>query len=623
MAKWAINDSTLVGIADAVRAKRGTVAPIQVSNLADEIELIDSKLLRDSIVIPDKYNTGCHGQLTKFDKTQDTSGLVWRDSLTLDFNNSATFQNLVDDQVIVFENYDFTGLGEFYFLNVQSYTTDKAYYKDNLKFVFKNCLFEWVRQDYGFDSNVDISIEFYDCSFNRIKVGNAIIDRCLVGNVTYYQSLLTSFTPSGDTINPVGPMTVKNTYVMDVEASTETSGEAHIDGFQTIVENGHDMHLYNCRFECFDMPYAHSQGNWSYDVFWQVTPSNSSMEYCVIHGGGYYGLSMGKGTNQTVQNNLVSGEYHCAEGAPESDWVRICYPNENCYQMSDGIGDYIRTLLVSSVWVENGKIKICYSNDMHSTRTMRIVTDGGVTTTVTVPACPIRDTAATEGVTQWSDLPFDLVAQIDAAGVHSINIYDGNTLVRTYTVETADSRDNVGTKSITANGTYTAQSDNLDGYSSVTVNVPSSVSGTLNITQNGVYDVSQYASADVSVSGGGTPSYLSIQNITPASDSNSIEVPYDTTKSLIGVFCYDTNRSNNNTYTMTGIAWYKYRGSDTGTYKVGYLLNYQGNEAGNISFGAVTVDDVNGIITLAAHDTRYYFRSNRAYRVIIIYDETV
>lgn len=623
MAKWAINDSTLVDIADAVRAKRGTVAPIQVSDLADEIELIDSKLLRDSIVIPDKYNTGCHGQLTKFDKTQDTSGLVWRDSLTLDFNNSATFQNLVDDQVIVFENYDFTGLGEFYFLNVQSYTTDKAYYKDNLKFVFKNCLFEWVRQDYGFDSNVDISIEFYDCSFNRIKVGNAIIDRCLVGNVTYYQSSLTSFTPSGDTINPVGPMSVKNTYIMDVEASTETSGEAHIDGFQTIVENGHDMHLYNCRFECFDMPYEHSQGNWSYDVFWQTTPTNSSMEYCVIHGGGYYGLSMGKGTNQTVQNNLLSGEYHCAEGAPETDWVRVCYPSETCYQVSDGIGDYIRTLLVSSVWVENGKIKICYSNDMHSTRTMRIVTDGGVTTTVTVPACPIRDTAATEGVTQWSDLPFDLVAQIDAAGVHSVNIYDGNALVRTYTVETADSRDNVGTKSITANGTYTAQSDNLNGYSSVTVNVPSSASGTLNITQNGVYDVSQYASADVSVSGGGAPSYLSIQNITPVSDSESIEVPYDTTKSLIGVFCYDTLRSNNTTYTMTGIAWYKYRGSDTGTYKVGYLLNYQGDETGNISYGAVTVDDVNGIITLTAHDSRYYFRSNRAYRVIVIYDETV
>ena len=32
----------------------------------------------------------------------------------------------------------------------------------------------------------------------------------------------------------------------------------------------------------------------------------------------------------------------------------------------------------------------------------------------------------------------------------------------------------LGTKSITANGTYNASSDNLDGYSSVTVNVPAS-----------------------------------------------------------------------------------------------------------------------------------------------------
>lgn len=36
-----------------------------------------------------------------------------------------------------------------------------------------------------------------------------------------------------------------------------------------------------------------------------------------------------------------------------------------------------------------------------------------------------------------------------------------------------DSGSTLGTKSITANGTYTASDDSLDGYSSVTVNVPS------------------------------------------------------------------------------------------------------------------------------------------------------
>lgn len=60
------------------------------------------------------------------------------------------------------------------------------------------------------------------------------------------------------------------------------------------------------------------------------------------------------------------------------------------------------------------------------------------------------------------------------------------------------------TKNITQNGTYNASSDNADGYSSVSVNVAGTTpTGTLNITANGVYDVTNYASVDVSVSGSG------------------------------------------------------------------------------------------------------------------------
>ena len=77
----------------------------------------------------------------------------------------------------------------------------------------------------------------------------------------------------------------------------------------------------------------------------------------------------------------------------------------------------------------------------------------------------------------------------------------------------------LGTKSISANGTYSASSDELDGYSSVTVNVPNSYaagdegkvvsSGALvsqtsrTITEGGTYDTTTNNSVTVSISGGG------------------------------------------------------------------------------------------------------------------------
>ena len=48
----------------------------------------------------------------------------------------------------------------------------------------------------------------------------------------------------------------------------------------------------------------------------------------------------------------------------------------------------------------------------------------------------------------------------------------------------------LGTKSITVNGTYNASSDDLDGFSQVSVNVPSATLGTKSITENGTYNAS-------------------------------------------------------------------------------------------------------------------------------------
>lgn len=70
--------------------------------------------------------------------------------------------------------------------------------------------------------------------------------------------------------------------------------------------------------------------------------------------------------------------------------------------------------------------------------------------------------------------------------------------------------EDLGTKSITANGTYSASDDDLDGYSEVTVNVSGGASTLVpkTITANGTYDPTDdnadgYSSVTVNVSGGG------------------------------------------------------------------------------------------------------------------------
>lgn len=60
-------------------------------------------------------------------------------------------------------------------------------------------------------------------------------------------------------------------------------------------------------------------------------------------------------------------------------------------------------------------------------------------------------------------------------------------------------------KNISANGTYNASSDNADGYKKVVVNVPNPSTGTLSITENDTYDVTDYASVEVDVPQGITP----------------------------------------------------------------------------------------------------------------------
>ena len=62
----------------------------------------------------------------------------------------------------------------------------------------------------------------------------------------------------------------------------------------------------------------------------------------------------------------------------------------------------------------------------------------------------------------------------------------------------------LGTKNISENGTYYAVNDGYDGYSQVKVSVPTlEPSGTLDVSSNGIHDVTSYASVNVNVPASG------------------------------------------------------------------------------------------------------------------------
>ena len=104
----------------------------------------------------------------------------------------------------------------------------------------------------------------------------------------------------------------------------------------------------------------------------------------------------------------------------------------------------------------------------------------------------------------------DRVFLLDRSTFDTITLAVNGQAVIEYSLKAAFSNSGgvVGTKSITANGTYNALDDSLDGYSTVTVNVPSAALGTKSITQNGTYNASSdsldgYSQVTVNVSGGG------------------------------------------------------------------------------------------------------------------------
>ena len=131
--------------------------------------------------------------------------------------------------------------------------------------------------------------------------------------------------------------------------------------------------------------------------------------------------------------------------------------------------------------------------------------------TVTMGGVDITDQVFTPGVGERT---------IVSNGTYTAST-EGMSGYSSVTVNVPSESADLGTKAITANGTYNASSDNLDGYSQVAVNVANSYSasdegkvvssGALvtqtsdTVTENGTVDTTLINSLTVNVSGGSSP----------------------------------------------------------------------------------------------------------------------
>lgn len=353
----------------------------------------------DEIVLPDKYNTGAgslgyeNETIVKVTSSGYYNGFYVSGSVGGSYRVSLAGLDPVNNKVVI-SNLDFTA-GKFVGFSGFSATSRTVVY-------FENCIFGVVQ--YGRTGTPDGLITYFDhCTLENFNGSNAIFDWCEFGG-----------NDDTDAMNPFQNVTVKNCYVANKDA-VGYNRELHADatqiygygpnGKETIAK---DQYYFNFRAEMPSVWYTDSLSYTNSILMISLDyndADNITFEHCVVNGGGCPLMIFDNpkgGVKFKMTNILYKDIYHGVVKQYGSTVKGLKHPEssvtmENIVETS--------SLLVGSVWRENGQTHFSVTNDTDETRQFTVMTDKG-TYTFEVKACPVfveleRDQA-------FSEFPFDI-----------------------------------------------------------------------------------------------------------------------------------------------------------------------------------------------------------------------
>lgn len=327
---------------------------------------------RDIVVIPDKFNTGLTIDENKLIPTSEAFP-NWDGYFTSAFqvNYGTEYENILFENQMSFKSSCPSGVT---FKNCKFTTNSNAYalivsgtWNDNLYWNFINCEFE------GFTSAAvqpQHRTKFINCKFHNLGSDG--------GKVTSYGGY-------------------ENCYFYDIGHKDS----AHADGIQTTGENN-DFYIKNCRFDIVQ------NGNAGIFFIQEANSDNAVIKDVLINGGNYsfylgrkdttntnYGI-----TNLSMDNIKIGDIYHFGK--------TNCNMEEYIDTIKNAVSDQDK-LFVSSVFQNNGKIRLYVTNYTLTERKLIVRTDKGVNEFM-IPAHPSWDDSQ---LLTMNELPVDLAYEVD------------------------------------------------------------------------------------------------------------------------------------------------------------------------------------------------------------------